>query len=120
MPIEVAVTGEIRNFQAPNRRMRRELAEAVAQLTFAELFRGAGTIAEEGEVRIDIQGVWGAGPGQNIQAQIGRATIAAIRLANSLGAAEGEENEAAVVAAVGAALIASTDGEWRDVTGEQP
>jgi hypothetical protein len=101
--------------------MREALAEAVAQLEFAALFGGPGTIAEAEGVRIDIQGPWNAGPGLNIQAQTGRATISAIRIANTLGAAEGEENQDAVVEAVRAALIAAAqDGEWRDVTGTSP
>ena len=119
MPIEDARTGPINEIPT-TRRLRTNLAEAAQRLTFINLWR-VGTIAEEEEVRIDVQGVWRAGPGFNIQAQVGRATIAAIRLARTLEQAEGAENEAAVVAAVTAALITSAaEGEWHDVTGEQP
>jgi hypothetical protein len=120
MPIEIAVAGPVNNAMPVNRRLRVALAEAAQQLEFAALFGGPGTIAEEEPVRIDVQGPWGAGPGLNIQAQVGNGTIAGIRLAESLGRTRAEE-QAVVVEAVRAALIASAnDGLWRDLTGRQP
>lgn len=103
------------------RQIRDDLDDAIDDLDFADLWRGPGTIAQAGVVRIDIQGPWTAGPGQNIQAQVGRNSIAAIRVGVTLAAAVGAANQAAVVTAVGNALRQSMGGGvWVEVTGTQP
>lgn len=121
MPIVTAGGGTIRNSTEPNRRMRDDLNDAVTLVDFTGLFRGPGTIAEYGKVRIDVQGQW-SGPGgrrigANIQAQVGGATIAAVRVADTLGTTRDPDEQAEVVRQVVAALVASTDGTWREVTG---
>ena len=97
---------------------RKELLAVLNELEFANLFRGSRTRATSGTIRIDIQGVWTAGPGSNIQAQTGTDSIAAIRMATSLGTAQTEDGQNEVVAAVSAALVSSAgDGHWYNVTG---
>jgi hypothetical protein len=120
MPIATVAAGPANLIQT-NAAMRAELAAAAALLQFAALFGAPGTIAVSGVVRIDIQGPWSAGPGRNIQAQVANSSIAAIRLADTLGAAVGAVNQAAVVAAAQAALLASENtGQWQNVTGTSP
>lgn len=120
MPIVTAPAGRAR-LSPTNGQLRRDLAAAIAQLTFDELWRDPQTIAESGSVRIDIQGPWSAGPGQNIQAQVGGSSIAAMRLANTLAAAVGAAHQGAVVAAVGNALtLSENSGFWQNVTGTSP
>jgi hypothetical protein len=125
MPINVAVNGDIRGWPpSVTRRMRDELAEAVAELGFADLFRGPGTVAEVGNTRIDVQGPWTNGGqriGNNIQAQVGKMSIAALRIADTLGGAVGALNQNAVLQQAQAALNASVrDGQWRELTGTSP
>lgn len=120
MPIVTAPAG-VANLDEVNGRTRKDLADAMSELTFANLWRTPRTIAQSGSVRIDIQGPWSAGPGQNIQAQAGNGSVAAIRVASTLEAALGNANQAAVVAAVGSALTASMNsGFWQNVTGTSP
>jgi hypothetical protein len=125
MPINTVVSGAVSGWYQTNRNMRRELGEAVALIQFADLFRGAGTIAEEGATRVDVQGQW-TGPGRvrigaNIQAQVSGMSIAALRIADTLGAAVGAIDQANVVTAAQNALNASgVDGLWREVTGTSP
>lgn len=99
-------------------------ADSVAKLDFAGLFRGPGTIVK-GAVRIDVQGPWTDGNhnriGNNIQAQYGGGTVAAIRIADTLGAAVGAVNQLAVVQQAQAALTASFQtSTWQNVTGTSP
>lgn len=125
MPINTNVDGSVSGWLNPNKTMKSDLREAVALIDFGDLFRGPGTIAKYGNVRIDVQGQW-SGPGggrigANIQAQVNRMSIAAIRVADTLGQAAGAVNQNAVVQAVQNALIASAgDGDWRDITGTSP
>jgi hypothetical protein len=121
MPIATAVAGNIKGWPGTNGAIRAELAQATTQLQFADLFRGPGEIAHSGNVRIDVQGPWTAGPGNNIQAQIGGISIAALRIAFSLGAAAGPLAQGAVVQAAQEALNAGgRDGSWRNMTGTSP
>jgi hypothetical protein len=123
VPTAVAVGDPFANPAKTNKTIREELADAVALVEFADLFRGQrSNIAEFGSVRIDVQGPWSAGDGNNIQAQLGKAgTIAAIRIAGSLGDAKGAINQQAVVGAAGNAILASCeDGMWRNLTGTEP
>jgi hypothetical protein len=125
MPINTVANGNVSGWYQTNAKMQRELGEAVAQLQFADLFRGPGTIAEEGRTRVDVQGQW-TGPGRvrigaNIQAQVSGMSIAGLKIADSLGAAVGAIEQAAVLTAAQLALNASgADGIWREVTGTSP
>lgn len=125
MPIDT-VEGDQFSGTTPSGRMVKDLKGAIALLQFADLFRGSGTITKFGKVRIDVQGPWskpgGRGRlGANIQAQVGNETIAAIRVADTLGGARGATYELAVVEAVQDALRDSAqDGNWRNITGTSP
>lgn len=122
VPVAVAVGGPFPNPANANKKILEQLADAVAELEFADLFRGPGTIAKAGSVRIDVQGPWSAGPGNNIQAQVENAgTIAAILIAHTLGEAQGAVNQNTVLEAARAAIIASgNDRNWRTLTGTEP
>jgi hypothetical protein len=122
VPVAVAVGGPFPNPAKTNKKILEQLDDAVAELEFADLFRGPGTIAEAGIVRIDVQGPLKAGNGNNIQAQVGNAgTIAAILIAHSLGAAQGVVNQNTVLEAAQNAIIASgNDGNWCTLTGTEP
>jgi hypothetical protein len=119
--MQTNVEGLIAKQTASSARINGELDLARAELKFEKLFRKPMTIASHGNVRIDVQGPWTPGKGRTIQAQLGKTgTIAAVRLADSLENTKGAVNQDAVVAAVGAALVASLDGHWRSVTGTMP
>ena len=122
MPIAVAVGELFANPAKTNKKILEQLADAAALLEFADLFRGLRTIARADTVRIDVQGPWTAGEGNNIQAQIGKVgTIAAILIAGSLGDAAGVINQNTVVEAAQNAILASgNDRRWRILTGMEP
>jgi hypothetical protein len=109
---------------AASGRLCRSLAAAVLGLEFADLWRTRHSrLAWSGSVRIDNQGPWSSGGrqiGENIQAQVGRESIAAVRLGSELAAAPALER-ATVVAAVRQALSQScADESWYEVTGTVP
>ncbi|KAM9961036.1 hypothetical protein ACTFIW_010210 [Dictyostelium discoideum] len=82
--------GDIPNGVNSNNKNKKDLASAADQLQYANIFRnGAGTIANEGSVRIDMQGVFTQN-GQrwhNLQAQLngvkGKSTIAHVQVAEN-------------------------------------
>lgn len=107
------------------RRYEGDLEEAVERLKYADLWRIKSGIAENGDVRIDVQGPWsedGKRIGFNIQAQVARVTIAAIRVSSTLEDGRATlAQQAAVLNAVRAAITAAFhDGNWRNVIGDLP
>jgi hypothetical protein len=119
--MQTNVEGPIAHQITSSARIRGELDQARAELKFEKLFRKPMTIASHRNVRIETLGPWTAGNGRTIQAYlVNMGTIAAVRLADSLEAAQGAVNQDAVVTAVGAALVFSLDGNWRSVTGTMP
>lgn len=121
MPITIARGEKMRNRTAPNKRQIRDMDSALELAQYADLWRQRTTISQYGVVRIDNQGPWSAGPGQNIQAQMGNTSIAGVLLANTLGNAVNPIDQAAVVAAVRQAMDQSAqDGYFYEVTGTVP
>ncbi|KAM9987067.1 hypothetical protein ACTFIY_011471 [Dictyostelium cf. discoideum] len=88
--------GDIPNGVNSNKKNKKDLASAADQLQYANIFRnGAGTIANEGSVRIDMQGVFkqNGEKWHNLQAQLngvkGKSTIAHVQVAeNAMNVAE--------------------------------
>ncbi|KAN0027606.1 hypothetical protein ACTFIU_010577 [Dictyostelium citrinum] len=82
--------GNIPNAAASNNRNKKDLQSAAEELQYADIFRnGAGTIANEGTVRIDMQGVFTQN-GQkwhNLQGQLngvkGKSTIAHVQVSEN-------------------------------------
>lgn len=84
MPLTKTNTGNaIHGRVIPNAVQRRDCQAVIAQLNFADLGRGAGTLHTVGVVRLDMQGHNAAGDA-NIQVQIGGGTVAAAIIANSV------------------------------------
>lgn len=84
MPLTKTNTGNvIRGRVVPNQAQRRDCQAVIAQLNFADLGRGAGTLHQVGVARIDMQGRTATGDA-NIQVQIGGGTVAAAMIANSV------------------------------------
>ena len=84
MPLTKTNTGNaIRGLVVPNAAQRANCQAVIAQLTFADLGRGAGTLHTVGVARLDMQGRTAAGDA-NIQVQMGGGTVAAALIANSV------------------------------------
>ncbi|PMR68296.1 hypothetical protein [Halomonas heilongjiangensis] len=86
--LQVQRQGPIRNaFGNMNQNQHADAVAAINSLTDTAIWRGAGTIINQGTVRIDVQGYTGAGD-LNLQAQIngvsGNSTVAAILVAASV------------------------------------
>ncbi|MEJ2856257.1 MULTISPECIES: hypothetical protein [unclassified Saccharothrix] len=121
MPITIARGAQMRGWELPKRRLVDDMDSALAEVLYANLWRQGKTIAEYGKVRIDNQGPWTQGPGQNIQAQTGNDSIAGVLLANTLGNAGNPIDQGAVVDAVRRAMSQSVqDGYFYQVTGTVP
>ena len=81
MPVIVVPGGVMRNTPGtPNATMRRDAAQAFGEIDYADVWREGETIADEGTVRVDVQGATTNFPGVNLQAQLngvrGNSTIA--------------------------------------------
>ncbi|KAN0034401.1 hypothetical protein ACTFIV_000910 [Dictyostelium citrinum] len=81
--------GNIPNAAPSNNRNKKDLQSAAEELQYSDIFRnGAGTIANEGTVRIDMQGIFSQN-GQkwhNLQGQLnvkGRSTIAHVQVSEN-------------------------------------
>jgi hypothetical protein len=72
----------IRGRVVPNASQRADCQAVIAQLTFADLGRGAGTLHTVGSARLDMQG--NTGGSANLQVQIGTGTVAAGLVSNTL------------------------------------
>jgi len=81
MPITRAQGGAIPNLHAPSVGQRGSAQNVIAQLQYSDLWRGAGTLRDNGIMRVDMQGHIPGPPIQyNIQVQIdgmqGNSTVA--------------------------------------------
>ncbi len=84
MPLnKINTNNPIRGIVNPTRRQLQTCHTVIGQLDFADLGRGAGTLHEVDDVRLDMQGRTAAGDA-NIQVQIGNGTAAAALIANSV------------------------------------
>ncbi|PXX99260.1 hypothetical protein [Halomonas sp. LBP4] len=89
--LQVQRQGPIRNaYGNMNQSQHGDAVADINSLADTAIWRGAGTIINQGTVRIDVQGYTGAGD-LNLQAQIngvnGNSTVAAILVAPSVGQA---------------------------------
>jgi hypothetical protein len=83
MPLTKTNTNNpIRGIVVPNAAQKRDCQAVIAQLTFADMGRGAGTLHTVGTARLDMQGQ--TATGVNLQVQIGTSTAAAALVANSV------------------------------------
>lgn len=84
MPLTKTNTNNpIRGRTKPNREQQKDCVAVIAQITFADLGRGAGTLHTVGGARVDMQGRTAAGDA-NIQVQMGGGTVAAAIIFNSV------------------------------------
>ncbi|MDX0256581.1 hypothetical protein GOC32_16635 [Sinorhizobium meliloti] len=84
MPLTKTNTNNaIRGRTIPNSGQRKDCNAVIAKITFADLGRGAGTLHTLGDARVDMQGRTAAGDA-NIQVQIGKGTVAAAIIFNSV------------------------------------
>lgn len=83
MPLTKTNTNNaIRGRTIPNSGQRKDCNAVIAKITFADLGRGAGTLHTVGVARVDMQG--DTKEGANIQVQIGKGTVAAAIIFNSV------------------------------------
>ncbi len=93
MPLTKTNTNNpIRGIVVPTARQKSDCQDVIAQLDFADLGRGAGTLHVVGTARLDMQGHTGAGDA-NIQVQIGGGTTAAVLIAASVLATQDPANQ---------------------------
>jgi hypothetical protein len=121
MPIVKANSGNpIAGVIVPNAAQRNACQDVIAQLVFADLGRGAGTLHTVGVARLDMQGHNAAGAA-NLQVQIGNSTVACALVAGSIQAMGDAANQRGGAAAAISALNQSLDsGTIWNVTGSVP
>ena len=119
MPMQTVVDGPISRWTGTSKELRNQFAESVAQLQFADLWRDPGNIVL-GPPRIDVQGPWTDGPGNNIQGQVGNQSCAALRIANSLADVMAAHRVQVLQAAQAALNASCRDGQWRNLIGTIP
>ncbi|PRP90769.1 hypothetical protein ENSA5_62030 [Enhygromyxa salina] len=84
MPLVKVNTGvAIPHAVVPNAGQRRDCHDVIAQLQFADLGRGPGTLHTVGAVRLDMQGHNAAGDA-NIQVQIGGGSCASALISHTV------------------------------------
>ena len=120
MPLTRTNTGNaIRGRVVPNANQREDCHGVIAQLTFQDIGRGAGTLHTVGTARLDMQGHTPAGA--NVQVQIGEGTAAAVLIADSTMGTTDPMNQAGVRNGAIAALNQSLDsGTIWTLTGSLP
>ena len=125
IPIVVEQGGPIPNYYEPNRHQRESAQNVIAQIDYDDLWRGAGTIADNGVMRVDNQGRIAGPPAlYNIQVQVngisGHSTVAHANVSTSTQTVD-KINQTGVVNKVIAALNISLDsGRSCLVTGSIP
>ena len=121
MPLQKTNTGNaIRGRVDPNARQRSDCQAVMAQLVFADLGRGPGTLHEVGDARLDMQGRTAAGDA-NLQVQIGRGTVAAAMIANSVQQTTDPQNQRGAANGAISVLNQSMDsGTVWNLTGSLP
>jgi hypothetical protein len=119
MPMQVS------NHFQPNQQQRTAAHEVIAQLQYADLWRGAGTLHQNNLVRVDMQGTIAGNPVRpNIQVQVngirGNSTIAHADVSARL-MTNDPANQRGVASKVISALNQSLDsGHSYTVTGTGP
>ena len=88
MPIVVEQGGPIPNHYPPNQKQRESAQNVIAKIDYDDLWRGAGTIADNGVMRVDNQGkIVGPPALYNIQVQVdgisGKSTVAHANVSTS-------------------------------------
>lgn len=120
--LQVERMGDVRNaYGNMNANQERDARLAINAIDFADVWRGAGTIVNQGLVRLDVQGRTGAGE-QNLQVQIngvnGNSTVAAALIAESVQDASIEAQRVYAVRKIKDALFSSmNDNHIYRVTG---
>lgn len=81
MPINIIQGGPIPNYHAPTNTQRDSSQDVIAQLDYADIWRGPGTLHDDGVMRLDMQGIIPGPPQmQNLQVQVdglqGNSTVA--------------------------------------------
>ena len=120
--LQVERMGDVRNaYGNMNANQERDARLAINAIDFADVWRGAGTIVNQGLVRVDVQGRTGAGE-QNLQVQIngvnGNSTVAAALIAESVQDASIEAQRVYAVRKIKDALFSSmNDNHIYRVTG---
>ena len=120
--LQVERMGDVRNaYGNMNANQEHDARLAINAIDFADVWRGAGTIVNQGLVRVDVQGRTGAGE-QNLQVQIngvnGNSTVAAALIAESVQDASIEAQRVYAVRKIKDALFSSmNDNHIYRVTG---
>ena len=120
--LQVERMGDVRNaYGNMNANQERDARLAINAIDFADVWRGAGTIVNQGLVRLDVQGRTAAGE-QNLQVQIngvnGNSTVAAALIAESVQDASIEAQRVYAVRKIKDALFSSmNDNHIYRVTG---
>ena len=125
MPITRTENGAIPNHYNPNNAQRGSCQNVIAQLQYADLWRGAGTLRDNGVIRVDMQGHIPGPPIQyNMQVQVngiqGKSTVAHAIISSTIQTAD-SANQRGALRSVIAALNQSLDtGNSYTVTGTSP
>ncbi|MDX0698132.1 hypothetical protein [Sinorhizobium medicae] len=120
MPLTKTNTNNaIRGRITPNGKQEKDCQAVIAEITFADLGRGAGTLHTVGGARVDMQGP--TKEGANIQVQIGKGTVAAAIISNSVQQTTDPANQRGAANATISVLNQSMDsGTVWELTGTLP
>ena len=116
---------DISNYFTSNARLRSASQNVIAQLQYSDLWRNAGTLRRNEEMRVDMQGhISGPPIKYNIQVQVngisGNSTVAHVIVSSSI-QCDDPANQKGALRAVIAALNKSLDtGKSYTVTGTSP
>lgn len=125
MPITRTQGNQIPNLFAPNAGQRSSTQNVIALLQYGDLWRGAGTLRDNGVMRVDMQGQIPGPPIQsNIQVQVdgvrGNSTVAHVIVSSTIQTND-PANQRGSLNAVIAALNQSLDsGRSYTVAGTSP
>lgn len=119
--ITITPGGQIPNYYNPSPANRQDATDAIAQLTFADIWRLPPFRITVRTVRLDVQGAI-AGGGRNWQVQVngiqGASTISAVLVQGNLATASTAERQAYVQRMVRQALVESLNtARIEDVNG---
>lgn len=120
--LQVQQQGPMPNaFGNMNANQQHDAMHAIDAIDFADVWRAAGTIVNEGTVRVDVQGRTG-NQQQNLQVQIngvqGNSTVATALVADSVGETSIEAQRVYALRKIRSALFSSlNDGHIYSVSG---
>ncbi len=125
MPITVVQGGAIANYHQPSNAQKNSSHDVIAKLQYADLWRGAGTLRDNGVMRVDMQGHIPGPPIQyNIRVQVdgmrGNSTVAHANVSSSIQSDDPANQQGALNKVISALNQSLDSGHSYTVAGTNP